>query len=167
MAYSQLYKKYFSDEIPIAKSKIVPRNFYKIVSYEYVDGTVKSFFGPKSTIVFVLGISPDKKLLCVKATEIKPEKFFLWIKKIFRKNIKDEDVQESINESTINKLILADNKLGSKIISSLKTDSIYKLAPNAYRTYLISGIKQISLLKIEEKQLRKILKLKEETEENN
>lgn len=165
MPYAQQYNKFFTQETGVAKNQLVPRNIYKVVSYEYADGTLKTLSGTKTAIVFLLGITPDKKMLCIKISEVKPEKFFNWIKKNFRRRIKAEDIDEALTESKIDTLLLRDNRVGSKTFSSVKNDSLYKLAPGSYRVYLLSGIKRISIMKLDGEYLKKILNKKDDNKE--
>lgn len=165
MPYASQYNKFFVQESNVAKNQLVPRNIYKIISYEYADGTLKTLTGTKTSIVFLLGITPDKKLLCIKLTEVKPDKFFQWLKKAFKRTVKAEDIDNALTESKIDTLLLRDNRVGTKTFSAVKNDSLYKMAPGSYRTYLISGVKRISLMKLDGEYLKKLLNKKEENKE--
>lgn len=165
MPYASQYNKFFVQESNVAKNQLVPRNIYKIISYEYADGTLKTLTGTKTSIVFLLGITPDKKLLCIKLTEVKPDKFFQWLKKAFKRTVKAEDIDNALIESKIDTLLLRDNRVGTKTFSAVKNDSLYKMAPGSYRTYLISGVKRISLMKLDGEYLKKLLNKKEENKE--
>ena len=91
MPFSLQYKPLILSEESVSKSQILPRNIYKITTYQYVDGTTKTLAGIKTSLVFVIGITTDKKLTCIKISNIKPEKFFQWLKPIFKKGLKDTD----------------------------------------------------------------------------
>ena len=78
MPFSLQYKPFILSEESVSKSQILPRNIYKITSYQYVDGTTKTLSGTKTSIVFAIGITTDKKLTCIKISDIKPDKFFKW-----------------------------------------------------------------------------------------
>ena len=54
MPYASQYNKFFVQESNVAKNQLVPRNIYKIISYEYADGTLKTLTGTKTSIVFLL-----------------------------------------------------------------------------------------------------------------
>jgi hypothetical protein len=170
MPYAQSYNKFFIQETNVAKNQLIPRNIYKIITYEYADGKVKTLSGTKTSIVFLLGITPDKKLLCIKITQVRPEKFFQWLKKNFKRTVKASDIDSAITESKIDTLLLRDNRVGTKTFSAVKNDSLYKMAPGSYRTYLISGIKRISLMKLDGEYLKKLLNKKDieqDKEEDN
>ena len=103
--------------------------------------------------------------MCIKLTEVKPDKFFQWLKKAFKRTVKAEDIDNALIESKIDTLLLRDNRVGTKTFSAVKNDSLYKMAPGSYRTYLISGIKRISLMKLDGEYLKKLLNKKEENKE--
>ena len=88
MSFVLQYKNLIESEVKLSKSQIKPRNIYRILVYEYADGERKSLAGAKSTLVFVVGIF-EKQLFCLKISEIKPEKFFLWLKNVFKKTLTD------------------------------------------------------------------------------
>ena len=79
MPFSLQYKPLILSEESVSKSQILPRNIYRITSYQYVDGTTKTLSGTKTSIIFAIGITPDKKLTCIKISDIKPDKFFKWL----------------------------------------------------------------------------------------
>jgi hypothetical protein len=86
MSYAALYKPLIQSEITTSKSRMRVRKLYKIISYEYADGESKQFRGSNAVLIFVLGIF-RKKVYCLKVTEIKPDKFFRWLKTIMFKNL--------------------------------------------------------------------------------
>lgn len=165
MPYAQQYNKFFIQETNVAKNQLVPRNIYKIVSYEYADGTLKTLTGTKTSIVFLLGITPDKKLLCIKITQVRPDKFFSWLKKNFKRTVKATDIDNALVESKLDTLLVRDNRVGTKTFSAVKNDALYKMAPGSYRTYLLSGVKRISIMKLDGEYLKKLLNKKEEKDE--
>ena len=114
MSFVLQYKNLIESEVKLSKSQIKPRNIYRILVYEYADGERKSLAGAKSTLVFVVGIF-EKQLFCLKISEIKPEKFFLWLKNVFKKTLTEQDIDES--EHLMDVLVLGDRS-GKKIYSS-------------------------------------------------
>lgn len=146
MPFSTQYRPLILKEESVSKSQILPRNIYKITSYQYADGSTKTLSGTTTSIVFVIGITSDKKLSCIKISDIKPDVFFKWLKPLFRKALKDEDFQA---EQKLAQLITLCDRQGSKIFNQyVKNSSIYKKEPTPYRTYNISGIKQIQEIRI-------------------
>jgi hypothetical protein len=130
----------------VSKSQILPRNIYRITSYQYVDGTTKTLSGTKTSIIFAIGITPDKKLTCIKISDIKPDKFFKWLKPLFKKGLTESDWT---TEQKLGQLLILGDKQGSKVFNQfVKTNPIYSKEPSLYRTYNISGIKQIQEIKI-------------------
>jgi hypothetical protein len=83
MPFANLYKSYIEEEVGVGKTAIKPRNVYIIESYVYADGKQKSFSGNNTAYVFVIGISPEKVISCIKLSEIKPDKFFKWLQQLF------------------------------------------------------------------------------------
>ena len=116
-------------------------SYYKIVYYEYADGTAKTLSGPKTAYVFVIGIY-DKKLVCLKISEMRPDKFFLWLKTIFQKSLTDERIDES---KRLDEITIRSDRNGSTLYNRyVSGKSILTQGKNPYRTYNIDGIRQIS-----------------------
>jgi predicted metal-dependent peptidase len=87
------------------------RKLYKIISYEYADGDTKQFRGSNAVLIFVLGIF-RKKVYCLKVTDIKPDKFFRWLKTIMFKNLKESDFD---NLKWLENLTPKADKAGTKL----------------------------------------------------
>jgi hypothetical protein len=161
MANANLYKRYIKKQVPAVKTSLKTRNIYKIESYEYVDGTKKNFRGPEASLIFLVGISPDKKLSCVKFSEVNPDKFFAWFKNLFKPSVSCKQIKQAIGAEEFESLLLEDTIKGGAIFSKLKADSLYKKDPSVFRTYTMKGIKSISYLYLDEEYLiTKLLKLK-------
>lgn len=141
MSFTLQYNKFIESEKGVSKTLISPRNVYRINAYKYVDGKTKSLSGMESALVFVLGISSDKKISCVKISLIKPDIFFKFLKKMFIKGLDEEKVKSA---SKLEELLVLSDKGGKKLFSSfLKGDSIYDKEPDSYRTYTLDGIKSV------------------------
>lgn len=161
MANANLYKKYIKKQVPAVKTSLKTRNIYKIESYEYVDGTKKNFRGPDASLVFLVGISPDKKLSVIKFSEVVPDRFFRWLKTMFKSSVTCKQIKQAIGDGEFEKLMLSDTMKGGATFSKLKTDTLYKTDPSAFRTYTLKGIKSISYLYLDETYIiEKLLKLK-------
>ena len=161
MANANLYKKYIKKQVPAVKTSLKTRNIYKIESYEYVDGTKKIFRGPDASLVFLVGISPDKKLSVIKFSEVVPDRFFRWLKTMFKSSVTCKQIKKAIGAGEFETLLLSDTMKGGATFSKLKTDSLYKTDPTAFRTYTLKGIKSISYLYLDETYIiEKLLKLK-------
>ena len=155
MPFALQYKNLIESETKLSKSQIKPRNIYRILVYEYADGDKKSLSGPKATLVFVIGIF-EKQLFCLKISEIKPDKFFKWLKKVFKTTLTDEDIDKA--EHLMEVLVLGD-KSGKKIYSSyVKPSPIAKGVINPYRTYNLSGITIVQEVKIKKELLKQYYK---------
>ena len=161
MANANLYKKYIKKQVPAVKTNLKTRNIYKIESYEYVDGTKKNFRGPDASLVFLVGISPDKKLSVIKFSEVVPDRFFRWLKTMFKSSVTCKQIKQAMGAGEFEKLMLSDTMKGGATFSKLKTDTLYKTDPSAFRTYTLKGIKSISYLYLDETYIiEKLLKLK-------
>jgi hypothetical protein len=151
MPFSARYLEYIESEAGVAKSLIRPRNLYKIVSYEYNDGTTKSLSGPKTSYVFVLGIF-EKKINCIKISEIRPDNFFKWFTTIFQKSLTEEKVMKA---ERLEDLIVRGDRQGSRLFNNyVKGKPIYNQTPCPYRTYNLDGIKQILEIKFKKEILK-------------
>jgi hypothetical protein len=146
MPFSLQYKPLILSEESVSKSQILPRNIYRITSYQYADGQTKTLSGSATSIVFVIGITSDKKLTCIKISDIKPDKFFKWLKPLFKKGLTESDWKA---EQKLGQLLILGDKQGSKIFNQfVRSNQIYTKEPTSYRTYNISGIKQIQEIRI-------------------
>jgi hypothetical protein len=140
MSYNLLYKPLILDEQRISKANILPRNIYRISLYEYSDGVMRSLAGTKSALIFLIGIY-EKKLICIKISEIKPDRFFIWLRGMFRKGISPEKFDEIKN---LDELIILDARPGRLLFESFtKNKPIYKNKPSPYRTYVLHNVKYI------------------------
>ena len=161
MTNANLYKKYIKKQVPAIKTNLKTRNIYKIESYEYVDGTKKIFRGPDASLVFLIGISPDKKLSVIKFSEVIPDRFFRWLKTMFKSSVTCKQIKKAIGNDEFETLLLSDTMKGGATFSKLKSDTLYKTDPSAFRTYTLKGIKSISYLYLDETYIiEKLLKLK-------
>ncbi len=157
MPFALQYKPLIESETSVSKTLVLPRNVYRINSYKYSDGKQKTLSGTTSTLVFVIGRTPDKKLSCIKISDIKPEKFFDWLKKLYIKGLTEEMWNKA---EKLEDLIVKADVGGNKIFNSfVKSDSIiYGDNPNIYRTYTLSGIKQIEEVKFKKDVLKSYYK---------
>jgi hypothetical protein len=157
MPFALQYKPLIESETSVSKTLVLPRNVYRINSYKYSDGKQKTLSGTTSTIVFVIGRTTDKKLSCIKISDIKPEKFFDWLKKLYIKGLTEEMWNKA---EKLEDLIIKADIGGNKIFNSfVKSDSIiYGDNPNIYRTYTLSGIKQIEEVKFKKDVLKSYYK---------
>jgi hypothetical protein len=144
MPFVNQYIPFIESEKSVSKTLILPRNIYRIVSYEYADGERKTLSGNKSSLVFVTGIF-DKKIYCIKISEIKPDRFFKWLKTIFLKSLDDKRIDES---KQLSELLIITAKSGSSMLSKLKSNTIYSAHPNAFRTYNLAGINQVKVVNL-------------------
>ena len=153
MPFALQYKPLIESETSVSKTLVLPRNVYRINSYKYADGKQKTLSGTTSTIVFVIGRTPDKKLSCIKISEIKPERFFKWLNKLYIKGLTEETWA---NAEKLEDLIIEADVKGSKIFNSfVKPDAVmYGDNPNIYRTYSLTGIKQIEEVKFKKDVLK-------------
>ena len=141
MPFTLQYKKFIESEEKVAKALISPRNIYRINTYKYVDGTTKTLGGVDSALVFVIGITPDKLLCCIKINLLKPDIFFKWLTKLFAAGKDEKDVNEA---EMLEELLVFDTRKGEKIFNQfVKTSPLYRKNPPIYRTYSIKGIKNI------------------------
>jgi len=157
MPYAALYKPLIQSEIATSKSRMRVRKLYKIISYEYADGESKQFRGSNAVLVFVLGIF-RKKVYCLKVTDIKPDKFFRWLKTIMFKNLKESDFD---NLKWLENLTPKADKAGTKLYgSSVKGKTIMKGNPSPFRTYILPNIKQVAWCEFKMEAIEKIYGIK-------
>jgi hypothetical protein len=164
MSYGTLYNRIIEKETIVPKSKLEARRVYKIVSYEYVGGKLTSFSGPESAIIFLISITPDKILHCIKISEARPNKFFDWLKLNLKRGLKYDAIREIAEKNTLDELLPADNRTGSKTFMNLKRHGIYEHQPGTYRTYLLNNVKSIKEVKFNTDDFLKFLKIQKPTQ---
>lgn len=155
MSFANLYKPYIAEETSCSKPLIEPRNIYKISSYVYADGEQKTLSGNESAYIFVLGISPDKVISCIKLSEVKPDRFFKWMKPLFKKGITEKIWQEA---KSLDDVLIKTDRTGSKLFNSfVKSSTIYNQNPTPYRTYTLKGIRQVKEVKFKQDFLKTLV----------
>jgi len=169
MPYSNQYNIFIQELKPASKATLKPKNVYKIVSYDYADGSSKQLTGVKTSYVFVIGIF-DGKLNCVKISEFTPVKFFSWLKGLFQTTLTEQKIMEAEH---LRDVIIRSDKAGSRMFNNLKSSPLYNINPTPYRTYNLSGIKQIQEIVFKKSKLIEVSGVKvskstkEETISNN
>jgi hypothetical protein len=157
MPYARLYLPFIESEYKVGKGLVKPRNIYKIQSYEYADGTVKTMTGVQSSYVFVIGIY-NKQLTCVKFSEVTPERFKLWFKDLFKRGLKETEIDEA---KELSELLHKGTRGGSSFFSSyVKSETIYKGKISTYRTYLLDNIKQIKIVNFKKDFIKELLNIR-------
>jgi hypothetical protein len=124
MPFATKYKQFIGSEVHAIKSRLKIKNVYRISSYEYSDGTKKLFTPTESSLVFLLEIK-DKKLFCLKLSEVEPKIFFQWMKAFFKSGLSDDDFT---NSKHLNELLVKSELHNTKIpFRSYKMDGIKKI----------------------------------------
>ena len=152
MPYTLQYNKLVEREEAISKTNVLPRNLYRISTYKYADGVRKNLGGMDSAVVFVFGKSKDT-LFCIKANDVRPEKFFSWLKTLALKKPIDFDNIKTLDEA----LILSDKEGKSIYNSYIKGKEIYNSKPCPYRTYTVKGIGNIKQIFIQKSVIKEQL----------
>jgi len=157
MPYARLYLPFIESEYKVGKGLVKPRNIYKIQSYEYADGTVKTMTGVKASYVFVIGIY-NKQLTCVKFSEVTPTIFKLWFKDLFKRGLKEKEIDEA---KELSELLHKGNRTGGSFFSSyIKSETIYKGKIPTYRTYLLDNINQIKAVNLKKDFIKELLNIR-------
>jgi hypothetical protein len=124
MPFTLRYNALINSEESVTKSKIKAHNVYRIESYKYADGTTKSLLGTKSALIFVLEIK-DRKVLCLKISEVDPKKFFQSLKLHFNRGLSEEKFN---NSKRLNEILVKSKIINKKI---------------PFRSYNLDGMKKI------------------------
>jgi hypothetical protein len=142
MSFALQYNQLIAASDKVSKSLIKPKNIYKITTYKYIDGTTKTLTGTDTALVFVTGMTPDRKTIsCIKLTLIRPQIFFNWLNKLFKKGLSEEDFKDNME---LNELLIKTDKAGQAIFNSfIRGSQLYKQSETPYRTYTMTGIKNI------------------------
>jgi hypothetical protein len=139
--YTNLYKPLIEKEERISKNLIRPRNLYRISLYQYSDGVTRSLSGIDSSLFFVTGIF-ERKIHGIKISEMKPEYFFEWFKKIMDM---DKRKEESIDEmKKLEDLVIVADRGGQRLYDGyIKPSPILKRFGSPFRSYNIDGLRYI------------------------
>jgi hypothetical protein len=151
MPFSSLYTRLVESEKKIAPPLLRPKNIYKLNVYEYSDGKIKTLSGIRTSIIFLLGIH-QKKLICIKISDMKPELFFNWLSKLFKKELSHESFDKA---TRLEDLLMVSDLAGNLLFSKFKSSPLYRLEPSVYRTYSMTGIKNIEQLDLKKDILKK------------
>ena len=137
------YTPFIEKEVRAPRSSIQPMNIYRISSYKTVEGKLKSMGGSQSALVFVIGLHPnpltEKQINCLKISEIEPNDFLRWLKRIVDPRKKDNiDEHKHLSE-----LLIRSDKTGQKLFEQYVKPSgiVYKKSNSIYRTYDLGGIR--------------------------
>jgi hypothetical protein len=153
--YLPQYTPYIKKFIRTSRQAIQPLNIYKVQTYRYVDGVVRSKTGLETSLIFPIGIY-NKELYAVRLNEIKPNDFFTWTFKIINK--------ESINSITQNvipfrQVIKEFNRDGRDIFMGyIKSSSVMYTKNNkeSFRTYRLENIIYTQEAVFETEKIKKI-----------
>jgi len=139
--YSRQYKQFIEKEDRISRTIIAPNDVYRLSVYQYSDGKTRSLRGVDETLVFVTGVY-RKVIYGLKLSDLKPEYFFEWGKKIItNKNI----LQEEKSLVLLSELAPPLDLSGDRIYKShIKNSPILKKPQIPFRTYNLEGIKYVS-----------------------
>lgn len=138
MPFTLRYKDLIESEQSVTKSKIKAHDVYRIDSYKYADGTTKTLLGTKSALIFVLEIK-DKKVFCLKISEVEPKKFFQSLKLYFNRALTEEKFD---NAKRLHEVLVKSKIINKKI---------------PFRTYNLDGIKKVEEIYFKKEVLKSYL----------
>jgi hypothetical protein len=132
---------------------------YRISTYKYADGDIKSLAGIKSALVFSIGIY-EKKFNCIKISEIRPDLFFKFMKKLKNKSLTEQKIDEA--QFLYDLMIEYGSDKSGKIIYDryIKNSTefrILKNQTNPYRTYNLEGLIYVQRVTLKKDSLKSIL----------
>jgi hypothetical protein len=136
----------------IAKTDIKPYGVYKISTYKYADGKSGRLAGTEETIIFVTGVY-KRKVSALKLSNIIPDFFFKWFKKLGIQNTSSLDRDEPIGLYRIGKPY----DIGGQRVYNAYVKSVPKFIGKgaAYRTYNLDGIQYATELFFNKETLKK------------
>jgi hypothetical protein len=137
--YITQYNPYIKKYIRSSRDRMKPLNVYKIQTYRYVDGVVRSKTALEVSLVFVVGIHL-KELYGIRLNSIKPNDFLGWGRKILNK-----DGLTSINEeiTPLRPIMNEFNENGRDLfLTHIRPSALIYGGKNmsAFRTYKLEGI---------------------------
>lgn len=159
--FNNLYKPYIESEERVTRRFIKPLEIYRISTYKYADGTLESLAGPKSALIFTIGVVETKDLLhCIKLSEIRPDFFFKFLKKLKNKSLTSDKIDET--EFLYDMMLeYGSDKTGKvlweRTISKMTEFKTLKRIADPYRTYDLNGIRYIQRVNFKKDVLKRIL----------
>jgi hypothetical protein len=158
MNFNIQYKQFIENEVRVSKALVEPMNIYRISSYVKSDGKIESKSGTNSDLIFLIGTHPtpqsDKKLNCLKISEIHPDKFIKWLGRLVDKRTKIDEVLQ------LSDMLIKSDNTGKLIFERYIKPSpiVYNLKESIYRTYNLNGIRYIQQVQLNRKIIEKLLK---------
>ena len=149
--YTNQYVQILKPEIRISKSQILPRNIYRISSYE--DGDPKTKIGREARYVFVIG-KVDKKIHCLLLNHVAPVAFIQFLNKLRDKT------KPISNDGKLSKLLRTMSLDGSTLFETyVRTNRrIYSHKLDNYRSYFIDKIQNVWEIRFEDGLLQEFFK---------
>jgi hypothetical protein len=147
--YTNQYVQILKPEVRISKTQILPRNIYRISTYE--DGDPKTKIGRDARYVFVIG-KVDKKIHCLLLNHVPPVAFIQFLNKL-------RDKSKSIqNDGKLSRLLRTMSMDGSTLFEAyVRTNRrIYSHKLDNYRTYFIDKIQNVWEIRFEDGFLREV-----------
>jgi hypothetical protein len=97
-------------------------------------------------------------LTCVKFSEVTPTIFKLWFKDLFKRGLKEKEIDEA---KELSELLHKGNRSGGSFFSSyIKSETIYKGKIPTYRTYLLDNINQIKAVNLKKDFIKELLNIR-------
>ena len=159
--FNNLYKPYIESEERVTRKFLRPLEVYRISNYKYTDGTIESLAGVKSALIFSIGVVDSKDLLhCLKLSEIRPDFFFNFLKKLKNKSLTSDKIDET--EFLYDMMLEYGSDKSGKVlwersISKMTEFKTLKRIADPYRTYDINGIRYIQRVNFKKEALKQIL----------
>jgi hypothetical protein len=159
MPFTNQYKPFIEKEERVAKPYIKPLEIYRISTYKYADGDIKSLAGINSALVFSIGIY-EKKFNCIKMSEIRPDMFFKFMANLKNKSLTEQKIDEA--KFLYNLMIEMGSDMSGKIIYDryIKNSSQFRALKkqyNPYRTYNLEGLIYVQRVTLKKDFLKRTL----------
>lgn len=147
--FTKQYKTFLKPESRIPRSRIRPRNIYRITTYRGGEPPTKT--GQEERYIFVIGIVGNK-VHAIKLNPIKPLNFINFIGKLRDKKIPIGDDQQ------LETLLKQFSRDGNSLFESyVKNNSkIYSSQLKNYRTYLLDSIVNVYEIRFESDFLKEL-----------
>jgi hypothetical protein len=149
--YTNQYVQILKPEMRISKTQILPRNIYRISTYE--DGDPRTKIGRETRYVFVIG-KVDKKIHCLLLNHVPPVAFIQFLNKL-------RDRTKPIpQDGKLNKLLRTYSMDGHALFETFVKNNrrIYSHRLDNYRSYFIDKIQNVWEIRFEDGFLREVFK---------
>lgn len=153
------YNRLISSTQRIPRSRILPKNVYRISLYKYEGkGRTKRLVGNETALIFVIGKVGDK-VHAIKISELPPTDFFQFLKTMLADTISEERIT-SLADYLVKSSIQGDELYNKYVKGNSMIDRSKGNKGGVYRTYVLDNIQYLSVVNFEQNVLDEVFDIR-------